>query len=59
MTKTINGVLITPENFNPELAELERYVDYVQHLIGTIDRRNNSKQAEERDRVKHTEEWYL
>lgn len=42
-----------------EGREFERIRRITGYLVGTIDRWNNAKRAEERDRVKHTTETRL
>ncbi len=38
---------------NDELIKVERIRRSTGYLVGTLDRFNNAKRAEERDRVKH------
>jgi hypothetical protein len=43
-------VIVQPREYNP-FSRIRRVTGY---LVGTLDRWNNAKRAEERDRVKHS-----
>lgn len=50
---TVDGDYVNVQsNFNQPFERIRRITGY---LVGTLDRFNNAKRAEERDRVKHTE----
>lgn len=48
------GIVGTEEIMVGEGREFERIRRITGYLVGTMDRWNNAKQAEEKDRVKHT-----
>ena len=55
---TYNGLLVT-DGIIGEGVRFERIRRITGYLVGTLDRFNNGKAAEERDRVKHMnmDEW--
>jgi len=53
-TKQEAGIVGTEEIMVGEGREFERIRRITGYLVGTMDRWNNAKQAEERDRVKHS-----
>lgn len=52
-TKQEAGIVGTEEILVGEGREFERIRRITGYLVGTIDRWNNAKRAEEKDRVKH------
>lgn len=53
-TKQEAGIVGTEEILVGEGREFERIRRITGYLVGTMDRWNNAKQAEEKDRVKHS-----
>jgi len=53
-TKQEAGIVGTEEIMVGEGREFERIRRITGYLVGTMDRWNNAKLAEERDRVKHS-----
>lgn len=53
MTTLKGEVVHTGENLVGEGVKFERIRRITGYLVGTLDRFNNAKRAEERDRVKH------
>lgn len=53
-TRQEAGIVGTEEIMVGEGREFERIRRITGYLVGTIDRWNNAKRAEEKDRVKHS-----
>jgi len=53
LMNTPNELLKNPKQLVGEGVEFERTRRITGYLVGTLDRFNNAKRAEERDRVKH------
>lgn len=53
MQKEINNTKISEDRLIGEGRDFDRIRRITGYLVGTIDRWNNAKRAEEKDRVKH------